>query len=972
MSKCWRFFLTVFLGLTSLSAASLVDAATPACRPCAGLATADPTSLTALLETAPALTDDSVLYLRISSRSSSTEDIAAVAESKATPWVVFEFETLPPLLDRLGELEAELTALTTVARVAGPRAHIQILWKGLEAIADYGFLIKRASAAVGGVQPEAQLFTGPIPASEGYLDKLYAMELAAYLDGVAVAPDDVSRVPELVASLADLDPGALLIVDGAAAPGEPSGILAEAARYAAAGADISLFSAPEREAEALQALKLLAREFSGDVSLDPYSRPSGALEAWSFVHGKDLSIRVIAERSDDDEELALEFADSGLRDPALLDAATGEAIPQWGVTRSQDSLRVKLVAPTPVVVVSLQRMTAEELEGIAGLEEEVTVEDTRQLPVEEILRRLQAFEDAQARRVENYVATNTTHLRFQAGTGAQSVETTFAGGYFYRRGEGFEWAWESFLVNGVKWRGKSIPEIPLIQPEKAASLPVEITFGKEYAYSLRGAEIVEGRDCWVVDFEPAVVVEPGRTLHRGTVWVDREIFARVRTRAVQLGLEGEVLSNEETMTFSPIDRAGEPAAWSAESFFLPLRLVGQQIWSVLNATTVVEREILLSDVVVNAADFPERRRAALESESTMVRDTDQGLRYLVIDEETGERVVKEGFDTKKRFLVGGAFYDEAMDFPIPLAGFNWLWFDWRGTGAQANVFFAGPLLTVGISDPNFLGSDFDAGLDVFALAIKGSDIFFRDGVESTGEEVKVSNPNIDLKLGRPFGSFFKLDLRYELGYRTFSDVNGTAEEFVLPRNHVNHAFSLVGRYNRSGYRMRVGGSYHLRGEWEPWGLPDSGDYDPAHKEYVTWQVGLAKTWHLPKFLKFGAELEYASGSDLDRFSKYDFGFFSSTGVHGYQSSKVRAEDVLAAHLTYGFEVGNVFRLDLVGDTAWATDDATGLDRELLAGVGIVGTVLGPWQTVINADIGVAVTGPDDGFTVFIAFLKLFD
>ena len=42
------------------------------------------------------------------------------------------------------------------------------------------------------------------------------------------------------------------------------------------------------------------------------------------------------------------------------------------------------------------------------------------------------------------------------------------------------------------------------------------------------------------------------------------------------------------------------------------------------------------------------------------------------------------------------------------------------------------------------------------------------------------------------------------------------------------------------------------------------------------------------------------------------------------------------------------------------------------GVGIAGTFIGPWQTVVNLDFGVPVAGPDDdGFTLFLAFLKLF-
>jgi hypothetical protein len=114
-----------------------------------------------------------------------------------------------------------------------------------------------------------------------------------------------------------------------------------------------------------------------------------------------------------------------------------------------------------------------------------------------------------------------------------------------------------------------------------------------------------------------------------------------------------------------------------------------------------------------------------------------------------------------------------------------------------------------------------------------------------------------------------------------------------------------------------------------------------------------------------------SGADLDRFSKYQFGFFGSTRVHGYQSNRVRAEEAIVSHLTYGFEIGQFLRLDAVGDVAWATDELAGLDNEMLAGAGIAGTFMGPWQTIVNMDVGVPVAGPDDGFVMYLVFLKLF-
>ncbi len=998
-------------------------AQTPPCRPCAGVVAADPAALLPSLQAAPALKGEARLYVAWPAVLDGSADpgvAGAVAATGATPWLRLVFRTAAPLTGNLEALEAELAAASSLAAGAGERAHFQILWEpaaGAVTAADYAFLLKRATAAVAGAQPEARMISQALPrdafieraieltaesgapaeatpaaaqgaaleappsetpgavATASFIEALYAEEVAAYLDGVALEPAPAGELRRAMDLLARLDPGKPVVVDALPFPAPASDVLAEAARLAEAGAALTFFEVADPAATDLGPLKLLAREFQGDLAYDPYSTPGGVpggeLEAWSFVRGEDLGLRVVVRPAAPADEVVVVFSDSQLKRPARVDPTTGETFDLYGTRRTPRGLELTVADPGPLLVLRLERLTAEEIEGIEGLEEELTVLDERQMPVEEVLRRLQAFEDAQRRRLRTYRAINTSHLRFQLGTGAQSLEITFRGDFFFRQGDGFDWVWRDFLVNGVRWRGKRIPEIPLIQPEKAAALPAEITFGREYRYRLRGTAEVEGRDCWVVDFEPAVAVEPGRTLYQGTVWVDRQIYARVRTRAVQLGLSGEVISTEETLTFAPLDAAGQPAAWEPASFFLPVRLVGQQIWSVLSATTVVEREVAVSEVMINPEDFESRRQELLASDATMLRDTERGLRYLVKDEETGERVVQEEIDRSRRFLVGGTFYDESQDFPIPLVGFNWLWFDLKGTGTQANVFFAGPLFNVAVTDPHFLGSKFDAGLDVFALALAGTDQVFRDGLEVDAEEVEVRRPNVDFKLGRPLGQFVKLELQYELGWVDFDRADDTAEEFVVPADHLNHELSLTARYNRSGYRLRARGAYNLRSDWDPWGLPGNPDFDPDDDSYLQWGAGFGKVWHLKKFRKVGAEIEYVDGSRLDRFSKYEFGFFSDVRVHGYQSDKVRAEEAWATHLSYGFDVGDLFRLDLVGDAAWATDRASGLEDELLAGAGVVGTVIGPWRTVVNVDLGVALAGPDDGFSVFLAFLKLF-
>ncbi|MCH9647515.1 MAG: hypothetical protein K0U98_04705 [Deltaproteobacteria bacterium] len=687
-----------------------------------------------------------------------------------------------------------------------------------------------------------------------------------------------------------------------------------------------------------------------------------------------MSLRIIARSPPGADNLDLIFPDNQLKRPRRIDSISGEAEDLFGQKRTEEGLALNLSSPSEVVLLTLDRMSAEEIEGLQGLEERLTVADERQIPVEEILRRLQGFDDAQARRLQHYRALNTTHMRFQFGTGVQGLEATFEGDFFFRQGQGFDWAWQTFFVNGVRWRGKKLPEIPLVQPEKAAALPLEIHFSKEYSYRLRGTEVVDGRDCWIVDFNPNADPLPGKTLHRGSVWVDREHFGRVRTRALQVGLEGEVLSNEETFYFSPVTPTGEPGPWTPDSFWLPTRVVGQQLLSVLNATTVVEKETLLTAIDINSDGFEEQRQAVLDSETTMVRDTDKGMRYLVKDKESGERVVQEEFRKNRAFALAGVFWDESLDFPLPLAGIDYFSFDFKGTGKQVNIFFAGVLLIGNIADPDVFGSKWDAGANLFAFAISSGNTVFRDGRESFAEEIDSRPASFSLFLGRPLGSYGKLDLTYSLRRTDFSTADETDDTFALPTDHFTHVAQMELKYNRSGFRFVAEGSHHMRSDWEAWGLPGTPERDSFNedtKEYDRWGAAIAKTWWLPKFQKVGVELEYKDGRNLDRFSKYEFGIFSDIRVHGYQQDRVRADRAWGAHLSYGFEVGELLRLQLVGDGIFATDAEAGLEDEFLGGIGLEGTFLGPWQTIVRMDLGAAVAGPDDGFAAMLTFLKLF-
>jgi hypothetical protein len=897
---------------------------------------------------------------------------AAVRESGAMPWVSLVFRTPPPLAQSSDRLQTELRAAAETAAKAPGDTWFQVVWRpetGEYSASEYSFLLKRAAVALNGAQPRARVATQPLAAERAALEELYGEDVAAYVDAVALQPASAEALSAAIEAVQNLDPGRPVVLDALPLPADPSEMLADAARNATRGVDVTLFRATGLETASvipvLAPLALLAREFKGDLSYDPGSSPAGAEEAWTFARGKDLSLRVIALAPPGTPELTLRFDDPELRRPVRFPIG-GQRVPPPSGQIAGGKLELQVGSPGRVAVLGLDRPTAAERQGV---EEKVTVAGQREIPVEEILRRLQAFEDAQARKLEHYSATNQTSLRFQPAAGTQTVEATLEGPFFFDPKTGADWAWESLYINGVKWRGKTLPEIPLIQPEKAAALPLEIHFTKQYRYRLRGSDTVDGREAWVVDFAPAGPGESGK-LYQGSVWVDKQIHARLRTRAVQIGLEGEVLSNEETLHYSSVDANGAAAPWSGQSFVLPLRLVAQQILSVVNATTVVERETRLTSVKINSPSFAEARKQVQASEVTMVRDTERGLRYLVKDDQ-GERVVKEGFDTSKWFALGGVFYDDALDYPLPLAGINYFSFDFRGTGKQLNAFFAGPLLTVDFAEPRLFGSRFDAGVDVFALAVPFSDTFFENDVERPEQEIEQCSANVGFKLGHPLGDFAKLRAEYEILSFNYGEADDTADDFVLPSDNLTHSLELGASFARSGYGLAATGSYSRRSKWDFWGRPGNPDFSEEKQDFLRWSARASKNWYLPRFQKVGLELDYAGGSDLDRFSKYQFGFFGGTRVHGYQSNRVQASEVYAGHASYGFEVGKTFHLEAVADAALATDEETGLDRELLAGLGINGTFMGPWQTVVNLDVGVPVAGPDDGFVLYVVFLKLF-
>ena len=187
-------------------------------------------------------------------------------------------------------------------------------------------------------------------------------------------------------------------------------------------------------------------------------------------------------------------------------------------------------------------------------------------------------------------------------------------------------------------------------------------------------------DCYVVRFEPA---QKGRSLYRGTVWVDQKTFARVKVQAVQTELSAPVVSNEEIQTYAPV------VTLEDRPIFLFTGLTARQIILMAGRNIVVEKTVGFTDFDVNTRGFEEARSEARGSTRVMYRETDHGLRYFVKEGE--KRVISERPTRSIRALAIGTTIDPSYAFPLPMFGINYLNFEFGNPDTQLAILFAGVL-----------------------------------------------------------------------------------------------------------------------------------------------------------------------------------------------------------------------------------------------------------------------------------------
>jgi hypothetical protein len=662
--------------------------------------------------------------------------------------------------------------------------------------------------------------------------------------------------------------------------------------------------------------------------------------------------------------------------------------------------RVFRLAPqADLQLVSFERRGS--TKGLEDPQEKLQIATERRLTAEEIIARHQEHERVQNDRLERWTAQGRIDFHYKLPQAGSSVDVSIDSTWFWERGSQLEWEQTDYYINGNHVNWKSIPEVPLIQPEKVMTLPLDLTLDKTYAYRLVGDDRVDGALTYELEFQPSNP-DSKSSLYRGRVWIDQQSFVRRKAVVIQTGLEPPVVSNEE------IDHYEERIGADQQPYQMLVRIEGQQNWVVAGLSLAVRREVRFNEVQINPerGAFDTRRKEAYASTHQMLRDTEHGLRYLEHAPDGG-RTVKEKMDTSRLFAAAGAFKDQSQDSVVPLAGVNYLNFDLGGRGIQFNALFAGVFALVTASKPDLFHKKIDATADAALLALRGDDRVYEASTERLEERIRQRSQNFDLRLGLPVGSFFKVNL---IGRLTLSDYfhsddgsaaidafntapqpAGTALEFVLPQDHAEIGAQLQLELNRRGWSFSGHATRTRRSSWEAWGLHDTttdqfghldstgafvaGGTDPLHESYTRWGLNGSKEWYLPKFQKIRTSANWLGGSDLDRFSRYEFSFFGQDRLNGFSGSGVRFDRGTIGRLGYGFNLFEAIHFDASVETAWVKLEDSPDGTQTFTGLGLSGTVVGPWKTVINASYGYALSSDipelegDQEFMLIV--LKLF-
>jgi hypothetical protein len=583
---------------------------------------------------------------------------------------------------------------------------------------------------------------------------------------------------------------------------------------------------------------------------------------------------------------------------------------------------------------------------------QVEVKSEVNLSVDEIIARWQQFKEAQRQRLDNYEATSFMNLHFEGTNVAQAFDISMNLRQFFARNEKLELAQTEFFVNGVKFSNKHEFPLPQLEPEKVLTQPLELTLNERYIYRLLGTEKIDGVLCFVIGVEPKAQNED---LYSGKIWIDGSSFREVRQSLSQRSSKGSIVVNVETQNFALV------ADDKGQSYNLLGSISAQQTLNAAGRDFQLQKTLKFSDYVMNSSHFQKDLSAVHHSDDPMYQDTDQGLREL--QKKDGERVLIQNSAKRVTSLVGGTFYEGTYNFPIPIAGLSIADFDYRHTGSQLSVFFAGPLLAMNLSKQ--YNPKLRLGADLALSALPGEYRVYRtDNTENIQDEIWSWEQTLGGRATWQANTHLSLTGFTYLAYDIFRAASDTSASYVLPRNGVALLPGIQVRMTEKGYIFTVDGTRGQRVAWKPFGCTASsivsGSCAPASQlpesGYTLYDADLNKDYYIHKFTKGGWDFSYYGGDQLDRFSRYFPSFFTNPRIHGIPGGTDTFDAIAQGNVHYGFNVMDLMKFEGLYSYARARNLYESSHFRKFDGLEANFNTAGPKGTLVQGTVSYALDG----------------
>lgn len=591
--------------------------------------------------------------------------------------------------------------------------------------------------------------------------------------------------------------------------------------------------------------------------------------------------------------------------------------------------------------------------------EGVQVTGTRSLTVEEIVARHQAAAARQAAAVQALISHGTLTLSFEA-PGFPAPVVIGSETVLYSGGGITELEQRAIRINGIEFKGSGVPKLPIIEPERVASPPLTITLTDVYRYRLAGRETIGATPCYVVEFDPTGEAP----LFRGRAWIAMDSFAIVRVAAAQTRLRGPIVASEQVDEFEQV----------RDGIWLLARSDVRQTYEGASYRTPIHRVLAMTSHDINPADFAARRQAALSSDAVMLRDTDEGYRYLKRTRPgPGETVQAEpevaGRASRVRTLALGVIVDPNISVPLPFAGLSYLDFDLLGTGTQLSVFFGGTYGQLAFSVPSLGGTRWQLAGRAFGIASSYNDRSFVNGREIYPENIRQRPAQASMWLLRSLTPLISVRLGYDLDYTRLARGELTGPTFMVPANQVVHGGRFALDAQRSGWNASVWWNPATRAGWREWGPAGSPAYSPRQRNFQRYGASLARSAVITPRVVARLEGAWMSGRDLDRFSRYTFGTFDNR-LRGYPSALIRYDRGAVLRTALAWSAGRLARFDGFVDSAAVRDPGFGGGLRNYTGVGAAAEVPAPFGTLLSIEWGYGFRGVNSNGTLGTQVMRI--